>query len=206
MTADIAANWQKIDDTPGYKPCTSSTRPSTWGAAHAGMLIVETDTGLVWRWDGSAFKRVGPAGVLKTTGGGLAIATRTTDFSTTSFPFVICLSLTNVVVPDGSRPIALIVTGQKAENSSGSSVGAIFPGATANTGTILATFDLVGDSTSPTAGAQGAGFCHVAWEPSGKSPGTYSWSFQVRCSPSWGGTAYVRALADRPNRLVAVEL
>ena len=206
VTADIAANLQKIDDIPGYKPCTSSTRPS-WSSSQAGMLIVETDTGLIWRFDGTVFKRVAPAGVLRTTSGGVAVATRTTDFSTSSTSaFVVALTLSNVVVPDGNRPLALILTGAKGENTNGAVVCSIRRGSTANAGTDLGTFGLVGDSTSPTAGAQGAGFTYVGWETAGVTAGTYSWTFQIRSSLTFGGTSYIRADSSNILRLVAVEL
>lgn len=205
VTADLAGNLQKIDDTPGYRPCTSSTRPS-WTAAQTGMLIVETDTGLIWRWNGTTYNRIGPAGVLKTTGGAMAIATRTTDFSTTSTTPVICLSLTSVVVPDGSRPIALVLTANQAENSNGALLGAVWRGNVANSGTTLGQFSMVGDSTSPTAGAQGGQVCFVAWEITGLSAGTYSWSFQIKSSTFWGGTSSIRAAVASPAKLVAVEL
>lgn len=53
-TAEIANNWQIIDDHPGIHICTSSTRP-TWGANQNAMCISETDTGLMYRWDGANF-------------------------------------------------------------------------------------------------------------------------------------------------------
>lgn len=206
VTADIASNYQKIDDTPGYYICTSTTRPTTWGTAHAGMLIVETNTGLVWRWTGTAFVRNNATGILRTTGGALAVASRTTDFSTASTTFVVALSVTNVVVPDGTRPLIVLVQGKKGENSNGALVTQISRGTVANTGPFLAESGLVGDATSPTAGAQGAGFTLFGLEASGLSAGTYSWSFQIRSSISYGGTSYVRADANGPCKILVIEL
>jgi hypothetical protein len=205
VTADIASNWQKIDDNPGYKICTAGTRPA-WGAAQTGMLISETDTGLVWRWDGTNFKRVGPAGVLRRSDGTPAVATRTTDFSTASTTFVVCLSLTNVVVPDGLRVLMIVVSFGKGENTSGAAVGGIFRSATASTGPQVGNFGIVGDSSSPSAGAQGPGASYAGWEPTGVSPGTYNYSFQLRSSATYGGTSYVRADATNVCRIVAIEL
>lgn len=54
-TADIAANWSKIDGSPGVFPCTSSTRP-TWGTAQVGRTIVETDTHRILQWTGTAWQ------------------------------------------------------------------------------------------------------------------------------------------------------
>jgi hypothetical protein len=205
VTADLASNLQKVDDTPGYRVCTSATRPS-WTSAQAGMLIVETDTGLIWRWTGSGFVRIGGNGILKTTGGGLAVASRTTDFSTASTTYVVVLSLTNVVVPDGTRPLLVLVQGEKGENSNGALVTQLARGTVANTGPFLGQSGLVGDATSPTAGAQGAGFTLFGLEAAGLSAGTYSWSFQIRSSISYGGTSYIRAEATGPCKMLVIEL
>lgn len=43
-----------LDTFPGVFVCTSTARPS-WGAAQAGMLIQETDTGRIMRWTGTAW-------------------------------------------------------------------------------------------------------------------------------------------------------
>lgn len=55
-----------IDLYPGTYKCTSSTRPSGWGGAQSGMHIWETDRALLWRWNGSAFVRANPLGLLAT--------------------------------------------------------------------------------------------------------------------------------------------
>lgn len=201
----MATNLQKLDDVPGYKPCTSGTRPS-WGAAQAGMLIVETDTGLIWRWDGTNFKRTAPAGLLKRADGSPAIATRTTDFATTSTNFVVCLSLTNVVIPDGLRVLMVVVSFGKGENTSGAAVGGIFRSNANNTVPQIGNFGIVGDASSPTAGAQGPGGSYAGWEVGGVSPGTYNYSFQLRSSVTYGGTSYIRADATNICRMAAIEL
>ena len=48
-TEDLADNWDLLDAFPGTYICTSATHP-VWGAAQQGMRILETDTGLEWRW------------------------------------------------------------------------------------------------------------------------------------------------------------
>jgi hypothetical protein len=55
-TSEIADNWQKVDDHPGIFVCTSGTRP-TWSGSQEGQLISETDTGLLWRWNGTTWVR-----------------------------------------------------------------------------------------------------------------------------------------------------
>lgn len=54
----------QLDQAPGIFPCTSSTRPSGWGGAQNGIHIFETDRGLLWRWNGTAFVRTSPKGLL----------------------------------------------------------------------------------------------------------------------------------------------
>ena len=51
---DLVDNWNAIDAAPGTHICTAATRP-TWGANQAGRKILETDTGLEYRWSGSAW-------------------------------------------------------------------------------------------------------------------------------------------------------
>ena len=55
-TADVRANWEKIDAAPGVHICLSTTRPA-WGAGQAGRKIYETNTGLEYVWNGTAFDR-----------------------------------------------------------------------------------------------------------------------------------------------------
>lgn len=207
VTQDIADNWGKVDDHLTGKICTSTTHPTTWTSAHNGMVIAETDTGLAWRWTGTTFVRTGGTGLLHTSGGGVAAATRTTDFTTsTSSSLVVVLAVTSVVVPAGNRPLLVIVEGSKAENSSGSIVANICRSNVNNQGPFLGQTGLVGDSTSPTPGAQGPGFVIVGWELSGVAAGIYNWSFQIRSSISAGGTSYIRADSLNICRIAVVEL
>lgn len=203
-TQDIHDNWDLLDDYPGIFICTSGTRPE-WGAAQAGMRIHETNTGLDWRWDGTQFLRTSPMGMLKTTTGGWARAQRTTDFSTTSQTYVVAVSLSNVVVPAGNRTLQLVVTFPRAENSAGMSAIAIFRSVTANTGTQEGGWWASGDSTNPTAGAQGQGGTFIAWIPGGLAAGTYSWSVQLRASTA-GGTSILRAGTTTPCELSVIEV
>ena len=53
-TADVRANWEKIDAAPGTFICTSTTRP-TWGVNQAGRKIFETNTGVTRSWTGSSW-------------------------------------------------------------------------------------------------------------------------------------------------------
>jgi len=64
LTSDYVSNLGILNNYPGYFICTSGSRPSTWGAANSGQRIWETDTGLAWRWSGTAFVRAMPLGYL----------------------------------------------------------------------------------------------------------------------------------------------
>lgn len=97
-TQDLADNWQILDDFPGIFICTSGTRPGTWGAAHEGMLIWETDTDLTWRWNGSAFIRHGAKGHL--------ISEQTTGDVTAAAGSYVTVVQAAITIPDGDLNIA----------------------------------------------------------------------------------------------------
>lgn len=98
-TAELAANWQLVDDHPGIFICTSGTRPS-WGANQDGMQIYETDTDLYWRWDGAAFARTAAKGYLAGT-------SRTTNVTENAGVPITILSQA-VTVPTGGRKTQIV--------------------------------------------------------------------------------------------------
>lgn len=51
---DFVDNNNRLDATPGLHVCTSGSRP-TWAASQAGRAILETDTGSIYLWSGTAF-------------------------------------------------------------------------------------------------------------------------------------------------------
>lgn len=57
--ADLNTNADLIDSAAGFTICTSSTRP---GSPWSGQVIYETDTGLSFVWDGSAWQASGGGG------------------------------------------------------------------------------------------------------------------------------------------------
>lgn len=105
-TATIADNYDRIAAKPGTHICTAATRPTDWDANHLGMTIYETDSGLSWRWNGSAFVRDGAIGAL-----GYGIRTLPLTAGTTD---EVAVSL-DVTIPPGGRSV--IVTGSWAETS-----------------------------------------------------------------------------------------
>jgi len=78
-TDELAENWQTLDDTPGVW-LANSTSPPVWGPQHAGMLWSQKDTGLVYRWSGSAFSRIAPLG-------SIGFADRQSNFAESSGTF-----------------------------------------------------------------------------------------------------------------------
>lgn len=181
VTADLAANYATLDRSPGVYPCLSTGRP-TWSAPQAGMLISETDTGLLWRWTGSAWARVCAAGRLKTTAGAYAYAARGSQFATTSqSAYVVALTLPNVVVPDGGRPLSVHCAWDNATNANGFFFGLVARSGSVGGPTVGGVFQVI-----PAAGN------YDAEEPSGLAAGTYTYSVQVKAVA--GGTATLSGL------------
>jgi hypothetical protein len=188
VTQDIANNWGKLDAAPGSFICTSSTRP-TWSTNQTGMKIFETDTGLEWWWNGTGWRRMGPSGMLKTSAGQPAIALLTSNVSNSDAAhFSLVVAVSSVVVPDGNRPLRIVASWKNAAAGHGLSLGAIFRSAVADTGQVLGTWQMAGDSTNPISGSQGQGGSYTAYERTGLSPGSYAWSFQFRVAAAGGPT------------------
>jgi len=96
-TDDLAANWQIVDDYPGTW-VSNAASPPAWGAAHKGMLWMQKDTLLLYRWDGSAFARVYGTG-------SIGSANRTSNFTETTGYYQTLVQKTGAVVPAGNRRI-----------------------------------------------------------------------------------------------------
>lgn len=202
-TADLAANWQKIDDNPGTFICTSATRPS-WTAAQKGREIMETDTLLKWIWTGSEFVRSAPSGLLKTTTGAWANVSRTTNTSTTSTSaYVVALTLPNVVVPAGTRTLMITATWPRVYNpTSGMSALGVFRTATANGTPRLASWYVSADNNGTVPGVRGGGGTYVTYDR--VAAGVYTYTLQFRAEGS--GTTVIAADAVTTLELACVEL
>ncbi len=100
-TAELAANWEALEDLPGVFITTVSNEP-TWGSAHNGMFLTYSDNGLTYRWDGSAFQRAFSKGWL-------AQGARTTDLAEASGSYTILAQATGVAVP-GDRRVGITVS------------------------------------------------------------------------------------------------
>lgn len=199
-TADLRSNWQKVDAAPGTFICTSTTRPTGWGANQAGRRIIETNTKLEWMWTGTGWVRLsGGTGALKTSGGADALVQRTTTFDTASDSYVKVVGISNVVVPAGNRPLMYVATWQQADNDSGIGVACIARNATAGGGPVLGRTFI---AQSP--GSTGNGGSIVAFERGGLPANTYDFSIQLRTGGS--GRVYMYADATTPIQLSIIEL
>lgn len=193
-TGDIAANWGKIDASPGPFICTSATRPA-WGSQNKGQQIIETDSGLTWYWNGTAFVKTVGAGLLQTTAGASAYGTRSADISNTTNSFVVAVAVTGVVVPPGTRPLKITSSWAYTETSSVDYMAmALYRSSVGNSGQIERQWNISG-STSPgyqyyqTNLYRSNGMTVSAVIPAGLPSGTYDWSLQFR---NYGtNTAYV---------------
>jgi hypothetical protein len=194
--AEHSANWALADLIPGAFICTSTTRPTTWGAPQNGRCIIETDTGLIWRWNGTQFVRQNAKGFLAET-------VRTTDFSTTSTTLVTAVSVTVAAPANGGlglrRLLVLVECG--AVQSTVSATGlAIFRDATQ-----LQAWTHPGGVTATAADQPRPLFAFVLDGPPGGV--SYSYSLQVRTLTAMGGgTSTLKASANAPLAIHVIEV
>lgn len=190
-TQHLIDNWTILDAAPGLHVCTSTSHPTTWGANQTGRHIIETNTGLIWRWDGTAFVRHGPRGWLNGT-------PRTAPISTTSTVFQVVVS-TPVTVPDGGRNVLMIATWGDVDNDAGVTRFGLFRDATQ-----ITTWDWPGD-TGATAAEQGQGGSLALIDPA-PAAGAHTYTLQFATITGFGGTSTVRASAGQPTRLDVIEV
>ena len=110
-TDDLATNWQALDDYPGTW-ISDAASPPAWGTAHIGMIWMQKDNLLLWKWNGTAFFRV--AGM-----GSIGSANRTSSFTESTGYYQTLVQKTGAVVPPGGRRIQVsanwsTITGDKA--------------------------------------------------------------------------------------------
>ncbi len=104
LTAEVAGNWEIIDDYPGIYTASTSTIASTtatWGSAQQGQLVSDTTTGLVWQWNGSTLVRAYGLGMLAETAVTSPVTVTTVLSSTTTI-----ITLTTDI-PTGGRDIEI---------------------------------------------------------------------------------------------------
>jgi hypothetical protein len=197
-TAQYNANWNALDNYPGLFVCTSTSRPA-WGANQNGMRISETDTGLLWTWNGTAFVRT--HGI-----GNLGRVTRTSNVGTTSTwtppstgsP---TSALTQTVhPPNGNRLLMIVVEVPEVQNANGLSYLIIQRDATILNSYPVWTSQETGSGNSGNAGNKGD---FTTFDTPNEASAVYSLYFAA--ATVTGGTTTLVAAASRPIALTVLE-
>lgn len=190
-----------IDQFPGLFICTSSTRP-TWGSAHNGMRIWETDRSLEWRWDGSAFVRVLPLGLLATP----SILTSDDSTAATSPESVLSCAVTVPATNAGSTTKRIKVTGNwhsiinGTETDLGVAEVSLMRGAS-----VIAKAMVRGRPNTDTDYLDwGVGGTIVGWDD--PTAGAQTYHLAINSVPAVGGTTTIEATATTPATLAVEEV
>ena len=183
----LSQSFAKVDAAPGLHICTSATRPVGWGSNQNGRCIIETDTGLTWRWDNGAgqFVRTTPMGILGSN-------SRTTNIATTSTAFVTAVSQT-IAIPAGGRPVIVGCSVPAVQSDVGITNLALFRGATKLTDWLVP-----GSTGSLAAEQEPCGSNMVLDTP---TVGSYVYSLQFRAVTGYGGESTLLASATAPIQI-----
>lgn len=188
---DYTDNWNILDANPGTFLCTEATFPTSWDGADAGRLIHETDTGLLWRWNGTEAVRVFPVGDL-----GLTELTAPSPGTSSTTPQV-ALSL-EVDVPRGGRSVLVNVNGPGVYSTNGLARLALFRDST-QIQSWLSHGRLSGDATDQPRPISMA----VRDTP---SAGTVTYTFRYAAETGYAGTVTLQGALDQPLQLSVVEV
>lgn len=189
VTEDFAANSEILDDHPGIFICTSGTRP-TWDVAQNGMSIFETDTNLIWHWDGSAWERLVPKGYVD----GDEV---TSDQSTSSTSYVTAIQVTASIAAGGRRHL-IIVHAPGVFNSNGLTQCAVFQDAA-----LLQEWYVQGWTGAEVEKYPRPIFAVI---PDTPSAGSHDYTLQFRAVSGIGGSSTIQAEATKPISLDVVEV
>lgn len=190
-TAEIADNWEIVDQYPGVFLCTQSTRPVSWGSAHEGMLIYEQDRNLYWRWDGAAFVRAWALGWLNG-------SQRTSDLSS-NLTTPVTLVSASVDVPVGGRRVQISTSWGKVENDTGISKLYLYRDSDQ-----LQAWQVEGDTDTSDAHEKSQGGSMIFFDAPGA--GTFSYALKFSTVSGFGGTSWGRASGTTPICVDAVEV
>jgi hypothetical protein len=197
-TAQYDANWSLLDNYPGIYICTSTTRP-TWGANQNGMRIHETDTGLSWVWNGSAFSRGSPSG-------NLGRITRTSNVGTTttwtppSFATLPVALTVTVHPPNGNRLLMIVAEVPEVQNPNGLSYLVIQRDSTILNSYPVWTAQETGSGNSGNAGSKGE---FITFDTPNETSAVYTLAFAA--ATVTGGTTTLVGVATRPIGLTVIE-
>jgi hypothetical protein len=186
---DYADNWSALDDFPGTYICTSSTRPSDWAAAQEGMAIYETDTRLVYRWDGDSFEREHAQGLM-------ARNSRTTPISTTSTTYSSVIATPPTTY--GTRRNLVIVEAPGVYSTEGLTGLSIWRDTTMLTEWVHQGW------TGADAQRQPRPLSFVTTDE--HTGGSRIYSLQFKAVIGYGGTCYVNGGLDKPIAITVVEI
>ena len=187
--ADLVDNWNALDAAPGTHVCTSDARPTTWGTDQTGRRIIETDTGLEFRWDGTGWQRIAARGLVNRT-------ERLTLFSTTSFTMASVVATPSVAVK--ARRHLVIVEAPRVYSSVGLTALALFR-----------------DSTQLNLWwHQGGGGSAASQQPrplaftttDQPTEGSVVYSLQCAAVVGFGGTSTIEPDTNRPCAITVVEV
>ena len=203
VTQDQYDQYTLLDGFPGMFICTSTTRPTTWGAAHTGMLIYETDSSLTWRWvNGLGFLRSQITGMLADP------SQITADFATANTAPQIAIT-SNVTVPttnagSTARRIEIIANWYCLDNGTATTLGAsevsIWRGAVR-----LLTQLSPGRPTTDTQPLDwGNGGVIIAHD--NPAAGAQTYTLRINALATIGGTSTMRASAVNPAELCVKEI
>lgn len=191
-----------LDQYPGRYVCTSTTRPTTWGVAQNGQYIFETDTQLAWKWNGAAFQRSGPVGLLATP------VEITADFSTASSAPQVAISAP-VTIPAttvGSTAKRIRIDGccYAVENGTSTTLGVAELSITRD-GTVIKVMRVRGrPSTAANPLDWGGGHTIVAYD--NPSAGAHTYALCLNSIAAVGGTSVLKASATQVAILAVVEV
>jgi hypothetical protein len=204
-TAAYNTNWSTLDNYPGFFICTSTTRP-TWGANQAFMRITETDTGLTWMWNGTAWVRNIVAGSTLGTAGAISRQTKTSNVGTTTTwtppgtgSLATAITMT-VLPPHGNRLLMVVVELPEVQNANGLSYIVIQRDATILNSYPVWTAQETGSGNSGKAGTPGS---FVTWDQPNEASAVYTLAFAAATVS--GGTTTLVAAPSRPMSLTVVE-
>lgn len=184
---DYTDNWNLLDSYPGVYLCESNNWPTTWGAPQRGLLMMNPDTGLPWRWDGSQFLRMGPKGWL-------ASNERTVDLSNTSTAYAVAVQAT-VTIAAGNRPVLLVVEGPGVASTVGLTGFGLFRGTT-----VVQEWEVSGGTGTGVDRPPPLSFIALDVPVAG----SVTYSLQFRAVPGFGGTSTVKA--NGPNGPLALHV
>jgi hypothetical protein len=186
---DYADNWQNLDSEFGFFFCTSSTRPN-WDVQQEGMAIFETDTKLIWHWDGAAWERL------------IAVGSRAeeeinVDVETSSTTYITAITANAAILAGGRRHL-IVCHAPGVYNTNGLTILALFRDAE-----LLQEWSHQGGVGAAAEDQPRPIFAAV---PDTPGEGAVAYTLQVKADATIGGTSTIVATATKPLALDVIEI